>query len=485
MRARPRFPPLVPASVLPASVVPDVAEPAAEALARPGDAHPDLGPGLAADSPETDEAPVGCDARPECERSNFVWLALHQVLIRIGWVFKTESIVMPYFMDAIGGGPVLRGALMVFNRFGFSIPPALFARSLKRSPQKRWAVFGMTLGMAAPFALLSVVWASGVWREADGSPAAWMPLLFLAAYGLFFSLTGMNQLSVHSIQGKLVRPERRGRLFAASVAVGSPIAIAAAWLLMPRWLALPDGGFAWLFAASALAFVLASLTQLAVRESSDDHDEAPAPAWRRLWDASRLALAPGPCRRIAITSLLFSTAFMLFPHYQALARQEAESGGAAFDVRSLMVWTVTQHAAVALLSLIAGPMADRLGNRAAVRFGVFGTALGPLTAIALAAAAPEVTNRWYWLVFLPLGFTPVTIKMLINYTLELVPREEHPRYVSAIGMCLALPVIVGSPLVGALVAAIGCVPVFALGAGTLLAAGWQTLRLAEPRTPRG
>ena len=446
------------------------------------DPHPDLGPGLAADSPETDAAPVDCDARPECERANFVWLALHQVMIRIGWVFKTESIVMPFFMSLVGGGPVWQGSLMVFNRFGFSVPPALFARSLKLMPQKRWAVFGMTLGMAAPFALLSVVWASGVWREADGSAAWWMPFLFLAAYGVFFALTGMNQLAVHSIQGKLVRPERRGRLFAASVTVGSPIAILVAWLLMPRWLGLPDGGFAWLFAAPALAFAVASLTQLAIREASDDHVEAASPAWRRLWDATRLALAPGPCRRIAVASLLFSSAFTLFPHYQALARQEAEASAAgSFDVRSLMVWTITQHAAVAVLSLVAGPMADRVGNRAAVRFGVFGTALGPLTAIALASMPADVAARWFWVVFLPLGFTPVTIKMLINYTLELVPREEHPRYVSAIGMCLAWPVIVGSPLVGALVGAVGCVPVFALGAGVLLLAGWQTLLLSEPR----
>lgn len=71
--------------------------------------------------------------------------------------------------------------------------------------------------------------------------------------------------------------------------------------------------------------------------------------------------------------------------------------------------------------------------------------------------------------------------MLINYTLELVDREDHPRYISAIGMCLALPVIVGSPLVGYLVSLLGCVPVFALGAAVMLAAGVQTLRLHEPR----
>lgn len=433
--------------------------------------------GLAADAPGEAVA-LECEATHENELRNGLWLALHQVFMRVGWIFKTESIVMPFFMDAIGGGPVLRGSLMVFNRLGFSVPPALFARSLKLMPQKRRAVGLATAAMAIPFAVLSILWASGLWRNEQDEAAAWMPYFFLAAYGVFFTLTGINQLAMHSINGKLIRPERRGRLFSAGVLVGAPISIACAWFLMPRWMTLPDGGFTWLFAAPAVCFLLASLTQLWVREKPDAFEEESSPAWRRLWDSTQLAFSAGPCRRVAIAALLFSATFTLFPHYQALARQTA---GDTFDVRSLMVWTITQHTAVALLSLFTGPLADRLGNRAAVRFCVFGSALAPLTAVALASLPAEVTNRWYWLVFLPLGFTPVTIKMLINYTLELVPREDHPRYVSAVGMCLALPVIFGSPFVGALVGAIGCVPVFAMGAVVILLAGGQTLLLGEPR----
>ena len=449
-----------------------------------GVAHPPLEPpsGVAGDAPETDAVETPCVASPESELRNSFWLALHQVLIRIGWVFKTESIFMPFFMDTIGGGPALRGSLMVFNRLGFSVPPALFARSLKLMPQKRRAVMACTFGMAIPFALLSVVWASGVWRS-DAAPAQpWMPYFFLAAYALFFTFTGVNQLAAHSIQGKLIRAERRGRLFAAGVVVGAPLAILAAWSLMPGWLKLPDGGFTWLFAAPAVAFALASLTMLGVKEEDDSFEEPEAPAWSRLREAVRLALEPGPCHAVAITALLFSVNFMLFPHYQALATQRAaESAASAFDLRSLMVWTITQHTAVAVRSLLAGPLADRFGTRLAVRLLVRGTSLGPLTAIALSTLPADQMNEWYWVVFFPLGFTPVTIKMLINYTLEATPREDHPRYVSAIGMCLALPVIVGSPLVGALVGWVGCVPVFIGGAVVLLVAAGQTLRLAEPR----
>ncbi|MEO1496767.1 MAG: MFS transporter [Planctomycetota bacterium] len=452
--------------------------------ARPSDSTADEPLGVASDAPDSDTVAPHADCPEKWEPGNFLWLAVHQLMLRVGWVFKTESIVIPFFMDTIGGGPVLRGSLMVFNRLGFSIPPALFARSLKLMAEKRWAVFTCTLGMSVPFALLSIVWGTGVWRSAaDPSVAAWwMPYLFLAAYGVFFCLTGVNQLSLHAINGKVIRAERRGRLFATSVVVGSPIAIACAWVLMPRWLNLPDGGFTWLFAAPALLFALASLTMLGIRELPDAFDEPSAGAWSRLRDAWRLAVEDGPCRGVATTALLFSASFTLFPHYQALAVDEA---GESFNLRSLMIWTVTQHTAVAILSLLAGPIADRFGNRLAVQLCVFGTALGPLTAITLASLPSDAMTEWYWLVFLPLGFTPVTIKMLINYTLELVDREHHTQNVAAVGLCLAAPVIVGSPIVGWLVGVLGATPVFALGAVVLLAAGARTLTLCEPRHASG
>ena len=301
----------------PTSTPPSMSDAVAEAATPASvDSHPSSDEtllGLAADAPETESLPLECEETHENESSNFVWLALHQVLMRVGWVFKTESIVMPFFMDAIGGGPVLRGSLMVFNRLGFSVPPALFARSLKLMPQKRKAVGLATAGMAIPFAVLSVLWASGWWRGADGEPAVWMPYFFLAAYGLFFTLTGINQLSLHSINGKLIRPERRGALFAAGVFVGSPIAIACAWFLMPRWLALPDGGFTWLFAAPAVCFLLAGVTQLAVREKPDDFNEPAASPWRRIWEAMHLAFTTPVCRGVAIVATLFSADLHALP----------------------------------------------------------------------------------------------------------------------------------------------------------------------------
>ncbi|MEQ8849765.1 MFS transporter [Botrimarina sp.] len=433
-------------------------------------------------APVAPAEPRGADAshggRPGAERRNFVWLVVHQVLFRVGWVFKTESIVMPYFLDLLGGGAVVRSLLMVLNRIGASLPPVLYARRLKLMPQKRWSLMATTIGAGMPFAVISVLWASDAWRAADGAPAWWTKWVFLALYGWFFAVVGLNQLSVQTVQGKLVRAERRGRLFSLGVIFGAPLAVLAVTTLMPVFLAMPGGGFDYLFAAPAIAFTLAGLTMLAIRETDDDFSEPHANGLRRVRRAAWLLFEDPRMRPVAVATALYSSAFTLFPHYQTLAR---ESAGAGFDVRSLVTWTVTQHVAVAVASLMAGPIADRFGSRRAVQLAMLGAATAPLTAIALATGGASASGQAYWLVFLPLGFTPVTNKMLLNYTLELVGREHHAQYTSSVGLCLAAPVVVGSPLVGSLVWRLGIVPVLAGGAAVMLLAAAMTHRMVETR----
>ncbi|MEM1305124.1 MAG: hypothetical protein AAGG46_09510, partial [Planctomycetota bacterium] len=177
------------------------------------------------------EAAGAADAGERVRRHgvrNFVVLTAHQVFMRVGWIFKTESIVMPGCLSAIGAGPALLAWQPVLMRIGLSVPPLLYAPRLKTMARKKRSVAFTTFGMAALFGVLSALWLTGVWGE-PGRPAAWMPYAFLALYGLFHCLTGLNQIGAATLQGKLVRADRRGRLFAASVLVGSPLAIGAAW----------------------------------------------------------------------------------------------------------------------------------------------------------------------------------------------------------------------------------------------------------------
>lgn len=416
------------------------------------------------------------------EPRNAVWIALHQVLMRIGWIFKAESVIMPYFMDAVGGGPVLRGALMVINRIGFSVPPTLFAARLNKMPRKRLAVGVTALGMAVPLLLLAVVWGMGWGRTPRGAPTAWMPYLYLAVYAVLFVFTGLHQLSLQALGGKLIRADRRGRLLTAGLAIGSPVAVLCAWFFMPLWLNTPDGGFEWLFAATACCFILASLTQWGVAETGDGFSEPQVGPWSRMRDAIATAIRSQPRRRAALLAMLFSTTFMLIPHYQTLARRTIEQVASdGFSPGILMEWTVLKYASVAVLSLIAGPLADRFGNRLALRFCVFGAATAPLSALVLLVAPSGISSHLADLIFIPLGFTPVTIRLLMNYAIELTPPRLRTRYVSSIGLCLAMPAIVGSPLVGLLIRSYGFAPAYTGGSIILLLSGGLTFWLLEPR----
>ena len=102
---------------------------------------------------------------------------------------------------------------------------------------------------------------------AGGSTAArWWPWLFLAMYGVFFVVTGLNQLSMHTAQGKLVRPALRGRLMTTSILVGAPIAIGLAYLLLPVWLAAVPPRFDLVFGSAGLAFLVAAISTLLLAE---------------------------------------------------------------------------------------------------------------------------------------------------------------------------------------------------------------------------
>jgi len=410
---------------------------------------------------------------------NLLSLAVHQVVLRIGWIFKTESIIIPAFLDfVVPGGwmqSVMRGFLPVLNRLGQSVPPILFARRLKLMRRKKWSLTTWSLAMSLCFFVLSQLC-----LVTGGTTTTWMPWAFLALYGLFFASTGLNQLSMHTLQGKLIHAEHRGRLMMVSTSLGAPLAILAAWLFLGSWLAEPATGFGYIFGASSVAFGVASLMTLLLREPPDSYREQRP---RRLLSVFATAVETlrrdANFRRLAVVAALFSTMLMMFPHYQAMGRERL-----GLSLTNLLLWVMVQNAATGVYSLVAGPIADRSGNRRVLRGLVSCSAITPLLATVLAQTPPEIGSGLFWVVFVPVGFVPVTIRTLMNYTLEIAPAAEHPRYVSTLSLCLALPVIILSPLLGLLVSVTSFEFVFLCGAAAILTGGFFTARLIEPRHRR-
>jgi MFS family permease len=231
----------------------------------------------------------------------------------------------------------------------------------------------------------------------------------------------------------------------------------------------------------------------------DDEPAKSHPDWRlRLWDAWTLVRDDRHFRRLLLVAMLFVTAQFIFPHYQALGRlattaalgpaeAAAGMGGAAARGEAggglgfqMMLWIVVQNLGVGLFSFVFGHLADWYGNRLVLRIVIFGAALTPLAALALAFGWLGPPERWFWLTFALLGLLPVGLRTVQNYTLELCPPTDHPRYVSTVSLGQALPLCL-SPVIGLVMDYFSFPAVFCLVAGLIAIGGLLTLDMIEPR----
>lgn len=407
------------------------------------------------------------------ESRNLLLLALHQIVFRIGWVFKTESVIMPAFLDHVAGAGWIRGCLPVFSRLGQSLPPLFYSAHLDRLKLKKTALTGFTLMMGLPFAILA-----GVWLADEGRRPAWMPWLFLSLYLLFFVFKGLYQVSFGAVQGKLIRPTRRGSLILLSTFWGTPPAVLAAWWLLPRWLESPEMGYGCVFATTALCFFVSGLVTGLMAEPTDHAQPAGDGSARALASSAlRLLARDANLRRLLAIGVLFGSAGMLAPHYQALARERLGLAG-----RHLMVWVITQSAAVGILSLFVGPMADRRGNRLTLRVMVFASAVAPALAVLVANLPETAGHAFFWLVYAPLGVAPLVFCTMLNYALEICEPEQHAQYQSVVILGTAAPFLL-SPTVGWLLDVTSYELIFLAAVVLVFAAGMLTFWLEEPRWP--
>lgn len=430
-------------------------------------------PGTVADEQgELTEGAARRRAIDAAEPRNLLVLSATQVLLRIGWIFKTETVIMPDFMDAIAGAGWIRGLLPVLNRVGQSLPPLMWSDSIQRSPLKMRTLLTITVLMALPFLALG-----GIWMRISDQQTWWLPPLFLLLYFVFFSLNGLNQQAFGTAQGKLIRPVRRGRLMGLSGLIGSVCAVLTALWLLPGWLKMPDNaGYGPIFLFNGGMYLLGGIVLLLGREPRDAQSSHPAPAIREQFGGAwRLFWSNAEFRSAGWVAMCFISALLLFPHYQWLGREQLGATNA-----NLLPWVVAQNLSLGVFSPLLGRIADRRGNRLAVRIAVFLSALTPLVALWLASRRGADSLTWYSLSFALLGLCPLTIRTIQNYVLELADESQHSLYLSTMTVCLAVPFIF-SPLVGWLVDTFPYQWTFGAVSAVVALGGLLTFRMPEPR----
>jgi MFS family permease len=402
-------------------------------------------------------------------RWNFFALLLHQILFRIAWIFKTESVIMPAFLDTITESGIIRGALPLLNRAGQSIAPLMLSDRLTATSLKKKWLSRTTFLMGAPFLFLGMSI-----QLADAQLPAWYAIIFLIVYTLFFCMHGLNDTTYSTVLGKLIRPDRRGRLQAAASTLGTSLAITLALLLLSRWLKTEgQAPFENIFLFVGGAMMLAGISATAMKEIPDQNSIPAHRGVRKVFqDAWLLLRTDAVLRRLCTTAMLFIFSQILFPHYQWLG---LSLPGASRTY--LMDWVIAQHVGAAVFSSICGFLADRFGTRSALRLLISAAVFAPLIAVVLADIGKV---DWYWITFLWIGLVPVTLRMQINYAIEIVARHHHPEYISTLNLCMAIPFLL-SPLAGGFVSWFGHTGPF-LGVSCLIAiAAMLTWTMKEPR----
>ncbi len=421
------------------------------------------------------------DDLASAERHNLLTLALHLIVFRIGWTFKQESIIMAVFLDAIAGQDWVRGLLPTLSRLGQNLPPIWWARPLKAMDCKKWSLAAFSALVGVPFLGLSLVW----WGVA-GRARPWLPLVFLAVYFGFSVLYGLQQLSLGTVQGKLIRPTRRGRLlWVAQLGGLLPVVALMAWL-MPAWLAAPGPGFVRIFFFAGVGFLGAGLIAGLLRErrgrtakESEEARRTLAGLRVGLTETWRVVQRDANLRRLIVVAFLFSSVLVLAPHYQAFAR--VRFGLSREKLADLATgWLIVQTISVSVLSLAIGPLADWRGNRLALRLLILGAGVAPPLALVVAHLPGDLGPRLYWTVYIPQGLSPLLTLLLTNYALEICDQSEHPRYLSTLTLSLLVPFL-ASPLVGKLITLTSFECVFLATTGLMFAAAVLTFWLDEPR----
>ena len=422
------------------------------------------------DKSATDQASDRLKESYPHEKRNLIVFGLNQILMRLGWMFKSESVVIPAFIEVYTSSGTIRGLLPLILRVGQSLPQFLVAQRVSRMSKKQAFFVFTSFGFAIPWFILSLTL-----RLTDWS-ATVMVAVFLVLCTLHWLAVGCNHLANGTLQGKLISPEKRGRLLAYSNIIGCTLAIGLAVSLLPRWLSGSTPRYAMLFGSTAVFFGIAAFVSFWFKELPSPTQRT-APFFRFLGDALLSLRYDRNFRRFAIVILLFYSMWPLFPHYTVFGQRTLGLVPSGF-----VTLIVAQNASNAIGAGIMGNIADRLGNRFVLRILILISAFMPLLAVGISRMPSGA--QFYWIIFALMGFTPVSARIVTNYTLEIAPQEKHPQYLGVMSLFQTIPLFV-SPLIGALIEEFAFEPVFISCSVLVLLGFLMTFRLAEPRFNHG
>jgi hypothetical protein len=299
--------------------------------------------------------------------------------------------------------------------------------------------------------------------------------VFLAMYTFHWVVYGANFLLSGTLQGKLIAVRQRGRLLAISTSLGCSLAIIAAYFCLPKWLLNGAKGYTLVFGATCLFFAVAALAILLFRETEDAPDNELNGLRQFAASSAALLGSHANFRWFILVICLHSVTRLLFPHYTVFGMRTMGIKSSGF-----VQWLIAQNFINALGSVLMGLLADKYGNRIILRWLIFIGGCVPLSAIGISKLPGDLGYQFYWIVFAFIGFTPVSMRIITNYTLEISPVKRHPQYLGTLNVIQMLPLL-ASPLIGWLIDHLSFQTVFVGCSIVIFVSALMTFRLEEPR----
>lgn len=409
------------------------------------------------------------------QRRNFLAFGLYSIAFNVGWLFKTESIIIASFVRILGASNLVQGLFPMVNQLGSTIPQLLMANWVEHLSHKKRL-------MLATFFLYFVLWFA-MFLVLSFVPFEHKSVIlgiFLAINTIFAFNLGCNSVVGSIIFGKVVPYNIRGKLMTFTGLAGGAAAIGCTFLIVRPILETgntnPLAPYAILFLLCSLLFLAAWFALLFIKEPP-----LAGPKHRRnllafTRHSLRLVVHDRNFILLFLIGALVSISFGVLQFYTVYAKSQLQIAN------SMLAWyLVFQVGLTPLGSVFYGLLADRYGNRLAIRIGSAIFALTPAMAM-LVGSWPGLTQRaWlYSIVYALIGFNLPVQQILTNYLLEITPLELHPNYLGVYNALRSIT-LVFPPAIGLLMDSFSFDKVF-LGLAAFLALGVVlAYLLVEPR----
>jgi len=137
-------------------------------------------------------------------RRNAILEAASQVLLRLGWILKNETIVVAGFIHHLSGSPYALSVQPILSRICPFLPQLFVAGRVGALRRKKPFLLFAMLVYTLSWGLLA-----GIVFLVPGLSKALLLVIFLSAYTLFRLSQGFTMLARKTLEGKLIPADRR------------------------------------------------------------------------------------------------------------------------------------------------------------------------------------------------------------------------------------------------------------------------------------